>query len=182
MSGKTKYQRLNRMRVRQDVFFIGDQASKTYHKKYCDLIDHITNRNLVACGRRPEGQGFKPCSQCRPEPPPPAAENRRENQFPTRREVMEQALLGLAARRQMHISFASSFVYVTTLAGEWYFDYNSRPIVLHHKHHDGRPDPVGCYHTQEQTFASPIYAMAYIHNHERAMERRLFGYGGPQGS
>ena len=45
MSSKTKYQRLERMRIRQDVFFIGDQASKIYHKKCCDLIDHITNCN-----------------------------------------------------------------------------------------------------------------------------------------
>lgn len=72
----------------------------------------------------------------------------------------------VAEQYQMHIEFMGPNVYVTTIAGEWFFDYNTRPITLHHKNEElwysqmGRGR--GHYHAQNKNFSSP-HAGSGIH-------------------
>ena len=91
---------------------------------------------------------------------------------------MRQSLAELADRHRMHISFVGSNAVVTTIAGEWYFNYNIRPIQLHHKNNERRTDcygrSTGHYHIQNVHPETPLEAMAYIYHHERSVEHYFF--------
>lgn len=175
MSGLSRAERLRRMLARQDCYFIGDRSSKRYHAKDCPCIEMIVKKDLEACGANPEFQGFKPCPQCKPVP----VVVKKKHAVPkTKSELMRQALAELADRHGMHIAFKGGSALVTTIAGEWFFDYNQRPICLHHKNNDIRlrsdGTPNGHYHMQALTFPTPLSALAYIYHHERAAERLAF--------
>lgn len=159
---------------RQDCCFIGDKEKKRYHKKNCPNIDLITRKNLIACGPNPENKGFKPCADCMPTPYAVPKEKK-----DSRAKSLRDALEDVAERNGMHLRVIGSTAYVTTVAGEWFFDYTLPTITLHHKNKDLRYDyhdnPIpGDYHRQKQPFASPLETMAYIRNHERSLEKRLF--------
>lgn len=175
MSGISRTERLRRMLARQDCYFVGNSSRKYYHTKDCPYISLIVKKDLVACGPNPEFQGFKPCPECKPVP---VAVKKDRPALRTKSELMRQALAELADRHGMHVTFKGGSALVTTIAGEWFFDYNQRPICLHHKNNDIRlrPDgtPNGHYHVQTLTFPTPMAAMAYIYHHERAAERLAF--------
>lgn len=178
MSGVSRAERLRRMVAREDCYFIGDKSKKLYHAKNCPCISQIVKKDLEACGANPEFHGFKPCCECKPTP---VAVKKDRSAPKSRSELMRQALAELADRHGMHIAFKGGAALVTTIAGEWFFDYNQRPVQLHHKNNDLRlradGTPNGHYHVQALTFPTPMTALAYIYHHERAAERRAFDDG-----
>nr|WP_326184523.1 hypothetical protein [uncultured Oscillibacter sp.] len=175
MSGMSRTERLRRILARQDCYFVGDKRSKRYHTKDCVCISQIVKKDLEACGPNPELHEFKPCPVCKPIP---VIVKKERSNLKTKSELMRQAMAELAERHSMHIEFKGGSAMVTTIAGEWFFDYNQRPICLHHKnndarfHADGTSD--GYYHVQKLTFPTPLAALAYIYHHERAAERLAF--------
>lgn len=82
----------------------------------------------------------------------------------------------------MKAEIKAGTVYVTTYGGEWYFSYNDRPITLYHKNAVPVKDRDGKlkrhFHVQKVDLYSPLHALAYIRNHERAEERRIMGRSG----
>lgn len=173
----TRWKRLSGMRNNPDCYFIGDKSNKLYHRKDSSCVEGITKLNLFACGPDPASQKFKPCPICRPEPVPTASVKRVRKKR-TKSETLQEAMESVAEQYQMHIKFVGPNVYVTTIAGEWFFDYNTRPITLHHKNEEKRFDRMGRvkghYHVQDQSFSSPMLALAYIYHHEKAAIRRAF--------
>lgn len=93
-------------------------------------------------------------------------------------EMMRRAMSDLATRRLMHIEFVGDNAFVTTIAGEWYFNYNIRPIQLQHKNLKTRVDKhgqsTGFFHQQKLIFETTMEALAYIYQHERTAEERTF--------
>ena len=81
----------------------------------------------------------------------------------------------------MHAEFHGGMVYITTIAGEWYFDYNDRPIRLRHKNAEKWVDrygqDTGHYHVQPYHFHAPLQTLAYIRNHEQFEIQRLMEDG-----
>lgn len=177
---KTKHARLEAMRRNGDYFFIGDQSTRIYHRKDSECLDlYVTKNAMVGLGRDPEAKGFQPCPLCHPEEvalPPKSAPPRRRRK--SKAALTQDELIRIGEGYGLHLEFIGPNVYVTTVAGEWYFDYNIRPIVLHHKNNrvfpakNGRPKRY--YHEQEHTFPTPLEAMKYIFRHERAAVRRGF--------
>lgn len=178
-SKKTKHARLTAMRNNADYFFIGDQSDHTYHRKDSECVElYVTKNAMVGLGRNPESKGFHPCPFCHPEqfelPPKKPTPKRRK----TRADLTQDELIKIAEEYGIHLDFIGPNVYVTTIAGEWFFDYNVRPIVLHHKNNrvflsrNGKPK--SHYHEQEYTFPNPLEAIKYIFRHERAAVQRGF--------
>lgn len=178
MSATTKWKRLRYMQNNPDFYFIADKSTKLYHRKDSSCVEGITKQNMVACGSDPVSQKFKPCPICRPEPVPSEPAKKTQGKR-AKVKTLQEAMESVAKQYQMHIEFVGPNVYVTTIAGEWFFDYNIRPITLHHKNeelwysqmgHRGR----GHYHVQDKSFSSPMLALAYIYQHEQAAIRRAF--------
>jgi transcriptional regulator with GAF, ATPase, and Fis domain len=173
----TKHSRLNGLRNNADYFFIGDQSDHTYHRKDSDCVErHVTKNSMVGLGR--ELKGYRPCPFCRPdqiEVPEPEPKRRRKK---SKSNLIQDELTRIAEEYGLHLEFIGPNVYVTTVAGEWYFDYNIRPIVLHHKNNrvflakNGKPR--NYYHEQEHTFPNPLEVIKYIFRHERAAVQRGF--------
>ncbi len=92
---------------------------------------------------------------------------------------MEGRIKNTCAKYGMKAEIKGGIVYVTTYGGEWYFSYNDRPITLYHKNSvpvKGRDGKLKRhFHIQKVDLYSPLHALAYIRNHERAEERRLMG-------
>lgn len=126
-----------------DCFFIGNKKKLIYHQKDCPLVDSIVNDDLIACGQNPENKGYKPCPYCKPIPIDTPRRKRGDEPVVSKAEIMRRAMFDLATRRLMHIEFVGDNAYVTTIAGEWYFNYNIRPIQLHHKNLKARVDKHG---------------------------------------
>ncbi len=130
VSGRAE--RLERYMRNKDVYFIGDKNKKIYHNKDCEGIEYIVNKNLCSCGANPENAGFKPCPVCNPVPvifPPQKSKHK------TRKATLQESLLALASRHDLHIEFKGTTAYVTTIAGEWFFTYTDMDskIQLYHK-------------------------------------------------
>lgn len=165
MSGKSRASKLNAMMRRPDCFFIGDLGRKLYHKKDCDRIDLITKSNLVACGRNPENQKFKPCLICKPEPIPKPEQNRKELS------PRAKSLVDLATRYGMDAEVQEPFITLKTLVGEWFFNFKVEEIILHHRNlekwynSDGTRKP-GDFHRQNGIFRSPAAVIRYVSRHD----------------
>lgn len=174
--GMARHERLRRILARPDCYFVGDLSRRFYHNKDCSYIEKITKRNLEACGANPELHGFKPCPFCKPTPVIKKKDDAAG--LKAKSEVMRQALAELANRHGMHAAFKDGTALVTTVAGEWIFNFNQRPIQLFHKNSEDRlyedSRPSGDYHSQYLTFPSPMDALVYIYHHERAAEARAF--------
>ena len=178
MSGKSRTQRIRGYMSSPDCFFIGSKKKLVYHQKDCPLVDGIVNDDLIACGQNPENKGYKPCPYCKPIPIDKPRKKRGDEPVVGKAEMMRRAMSDLATRRLMHIEFVGDNAFVTTIAGEWYFNYNIRPIQLHHKNLKVRVDKhgrnTGFFHQQKLVFETPLEALAYIYQHERAAENRAF--------
>lgn len=180
MSSKTKYQRLLSLRNNEDCCFIGDKATKNYHRKDSQCPDlYILKKNLACLGRNPALQGYRPCPICHPERVElPPAQPRSGGKKKTRANLTQEALIAAAEGYGLHLEFIGPNVYVTTIAGEWYFNYVDRPILLHHKNNrtylNKTGKPKNYYHNQEISFPSPLDAIKYIFRHERAAYNRGF--------
>lgn len=186
MSKKSRTQRIRGYMFSPDCFFIGNKKKLVYHQKDCPLVDSIVNDDLIACGQNPENKGYKPCPCCNPVPVDAPRRRKGDGSIVSKAEMMRRAMSELAARQHMYVEFVGDSAFVTTIAGEWYFNYNIRPIQLHHKNLKVRLDRngqnTGFFHQQKLVFETPMEALAYIYHHERAAENRAFAEKIPDGS
>lgn len=191
MSSKNaRYTRIASLRSNGEYFFIGDKVKHIYHRKSSSCVEQISKKSMVGLGRNPGENGFRPCLYCSPEkivlPEPQQDLQKASSKEPqkgsreqkSKAELMREELVKTAYSYGLHLEFFGSNVYVTTIAGEWYFDYNIRPIALHHKNNrlfltkGGKPKKY--YHEQDKTFSTPLEVITYIFRHEKAAVQRGF--------
>lgn len=159
--------------------YIGDKNTMLYHTAKCPTMPLLSLENIQGCGKKPEASGFFPCRRCLPLLAEEADARRTIllNQQNSKATVLRDELRVFCYEYGMYIEFIGSIAYVTTIAGEWFFDPNIRPIKLHHKNEEMRYDNSGrsngYYHIQEVTFPTPAHAISYIYRHERSTIKRL---------
>ncbi len=160
--------------------YIGDRSTMLFHSKNCPTLLLLQSyENLQGCGKKPEGSGFFPCHRCLPRLAEEADARRAIllGLDRTKASVIRDEMRILCNEYGMYIEFVGNIAFVTTIAGEWFFDPNIRPIKLHHKNIEMRYDQSGCltgyYHLQEPTFETPAHVLGYIYGHEQATIKRL---------
>jgi len=164
--------------------FMGDTRTNVFHELKSACLGIIPKENLRGLGRDPRKVGFTACSICLQKFTPPAITKKPQVNVSkkgfvcgrSKSEIMREQINILSEEYGMHAEFHGSMVYISTIAGEWYFDYNDRPIRLRHKNAEKRLDrygkPIGHYHAQPYQFHAPLQVLAYIRNHERLEVRR----------
>ncbi len=159
--------------------YIGDRSTMLYHSKKCPTLPQLQIKDLQGCGKQPERSGFSPCHRCLPELAKVAAAKKYALSNTTRSKaaIMRDEMMLICNECGMHLEFVGNTAFITTIAGEWFFDPNIRPIQLHHKNTEKRYDRngnfTGHYHRQDVTVKSPASALGYIYHHEQAEIRRL---------
>jgi len=165
--------------------YIADIRTGLFHdlKSFC--LNGVPGEFMRGLGKRPLKTGFKPCPICIGKymlpvtdiTPTPSIDKKKALAHQSKSEIMRSQIRALSVQYGMHAEFHGSMVYVTTIAGEWYFDYNDRPIKLKHKNSEKRLNrygkPTGHYHNQELTFHAPLQVLSYIRRHEQAEIRRM---------
>ena len=161
--------------------YIADIKTGLYHNIKCNDLSTILMENAQGCGKNPEKSGFHACPKCLPQR---VAEHslknksrRPSNIIKTKAEIIKEQLKAICESYGIYVDFSGSMAFVTTIAGEWYFDFCDRPIRIHHLNSDQRLDSggdlVSYSHVQKNTFTSPAHAIAYIFHHEQAAIKRL---------
>lgn len=168
--------------------FVADKSTGLFHCAKCESLASITAENIQGCGKKPEKSGFKPCPLCLPlreaEYKYNNCKNYREkyngSKSKTKATIIREQLQHICYAYGIYIEFSGSCAYVTTVAGEWHFNYCDRPIKIHHKNDEQRFDATGkhtgYYHIHDTMFSSPAYALAYIFRHEQATIKRIMAY------
>ena len=167
----------------QSYLFFGDRKTMLYHKRTCEDIGSINTADLQGCGKSPQKSGFSPCPKCigieikkaMPSQKDELAFN--ESKILSKGEAIKKQIEAICSKYGMYAEIFGGTAYITTVAGEWYFSYNDRPIILRHKNAEMRykrdGTSTGLYHVQNQTFYSPLHVLTYIKNHENAEIKRL---------
>jgi len=167
--------------------YMGDTRSSVFHELKSVCLSKVPKEYLRGLGKDPRKVGFNACLICLKQFAPPAipkmptVKNSKKSSASgkSKAEIMRSQIKILSEEYGMHAEFHGSMVYITTMAGEWYFDYNDRPIRLRHKNAEKRLDrsgqPTGHYHAQPYQFHAPLQVLAYIRNHEQLEVRRLMG-------
>lgn len=93
-----------------------------------------------------------------------------------KKELLKQALLPACERCGLHGEFRGDIIYITTIAGEWFFNYCARKIQLYHKNYLDKPSSLGQgfgdYHLQEKELKTPLQVIRYIKQHDNYMIKR----------
>jgi hypothetical protein len=149
-------------------------------------------------GKDPFKSGFEVCKECfwdiDPEQNVSASPNRKKkrkdaskakdagtNQDAAKSKdlIMREQITKICEEYGMHAEFNSGLAFITTVAGEWFFAYNDRPIKLRHKNYELRAGrsakSLNFYHDQNYTFPSPLHVLKYIYGHERDETERIMG-------
>ena len=96
---------------------------------------------------------------------------------PTKAQTMQKQIAAVCEEHGMHAEFTGGTAFITTVAGEWFFAYNDRPIRLHHKNYSDDEMKANrrndLYHLQDVRFASPLQALRYISKHDLDLRRRV---------
>ena len=185
--------------------YFGDKTTKKYHLRSCERLDEVEDSNLQGLGKNPGKNGWSPCPLCikevviyapqespkpNPKPSPKPApkpvtklawENGVEAKYKrsgkNKAETMKQEIAGVCEEYGMHAEFVGGTAFITTIAGEWFFTYNDRPIRLHHKNYADNAvkakRTTKLYHLQYETFASPLHVLKYISGHDLELKRRV---------
>ena len=167
----------------ESYHFFGDRVNSVYHLKSCELLKAVPTQRLRGLGPKPEKSGFKPCPKCIHDAAPCSVCTKPITKRPvrTKADIMKNEISRVCQEQGMHAEFRGGTVFITTAAGEWYFDYNDRPINLKHKNEnqwfDGFGNSTGNYHPQNVSLYAPIQAIAYIKRHDMAAEKRLMEDG-----
>ena len=158
--------------------FVGDKSTGLYHNRSCELLSSLNPNTIQGCGKNPEDSGFLPCPKCLPSRVAKPRSIKKVRKKPkTKAELIKEQLIRISEAYGMHVQIVGNVAFVTSVAGEWYYNYCERPIKLRHQNTEQRFDAqgrsTGFYHKQDYEFASPAHALAYIHRHEQATIRRL---------
>lgn len=164
---------------KEDQKYIVDKRTLICHCAWCDRAGEIPEEFQLKVAHIPFQGRIALCTNC-------FRDKTREQQLKTylktckpgsKNDIVSKAIVAYCEKLGIHAETKAGVAYITTVAGEWYFTYNDRPIVLHHKNAEKRYDAHGNekknqYHIQEQKFYSPAHALAYIAIHDRP-ERAL---------
>ena len=95
----------------------------------------------------------------------------------TKAYIMEKQIAAFCEEYGMHAEFKAGTAFITTIAGEWFFMYNDRPIRLHHKNYSTEElksnRQADLYHLQGTRYSSPLQVLRYISNHDLDLKRRV---------
>lgn len=163
----------------KDRKYIVDKRTLICHFARCDRASEIPEKYQLKVAHIPFQGRIALCTNC-------FRDKTREQQLETylktckpssKNDVVSKAIVAYCEKLGIYAEAKAGVAYITTVAGEWYFTYNDRPIVLHHKNAEKRYDIHGNekrdqYHIQKQRFYSPAHALAYIAIHDRP-ERAL---------
>lgn len=145
---------------------IGDSQKKLLHRKSCKMVRAIPTEYMMDCSKASARQGYSPCPICWPCPVPDQGRQSKD-------EWLRAEMCRMSAKYKLKIQFKGTFAYVTSSEGEWYFSYQDRPVILHHKNreqwYDRCGNSTGVYHRQPGKFPSPLRTLVYIHAHDSAM-------------
>ncbi len=164
---------------KEDQKYIVDKRTLICHFTWCDRASEIPEEFQLKVAHIPFQGRIALCTNC-------FRDKTREQQLKTylktckpgsKNDIVSKAIVAYCEKLGIHAEAKAGVAYITTVAGEWYFTYNDRPIILHHKNAEKRYDAHGKekknqYHIQEQKFYSPAHALAYIAIHDRP-ERAL---------
>lgn len=156
-----------------DQKYIVDKRTLICHCVWCDRASEIPEEFQLKVTHIPFQGRIALCTNC-------FRDKTREQQLKTylktckpgsKNDIVSKAIVAYCEKLGIHAETKAGVAYITTVAGEWYFTYNDRPIVLHHKNAEKRYDAHGNekknqYHIQEQKFYSPAHALAYIAIHD----------------
>lgn len=81
-------------------------------------------------------------------------------------------------RHDMYAQFTGNIAYVTTIAGEWYFDYTESDPTLHHRSTEKRflrSGNISYYHIQSISLRTCLDVVDYIYKHDMSTIRRMMG-------
>lgn len=98
--------------------------------------------------------------------------------YQSKDKLVQRVLKAYCEQQDMFIEFVGSIAYVSTIAGEWYFDYTIKEPALHHRSTEQRevaPGKVSHYHIQRINTKTALTAVMYIYRHDQATIRRLMG-------
>ena len=176
---------LTKMRRMTCYIFLGDSSNMTFHRKNCTLLENTKPRTLCGLGLNPKKK-WRPCSECKPRvyrnnkkhfnkiPYVPvttavlwALWEEKLEQIAMRSETTKAELLGmqlkmLCEEKGIFAEIWGSVIYMTTISGEWYFNFIGRPIKLLHRDHKWNNG----FHRQEKDFTTPIKVLSYIQKHD----------------
>lgn len=162
-----------------DQRYVVDRKTLICHKAWCERTKEIPQKRQLRVGSIPFQGRFALCTNCFRER---TMEQQIQSYLKTckpssKGEVVARAIIAYCESLGIHAEVKTGIAYITTISGEWYFTYNDRPIILHHKNSEKRYDKQGNlrknqYHIQKQKFYSPAHALAYIALHDKP-ERAL---------
>jgi len=168
--------------------YFGNLSTKRYHLRTCDQLNKIADKNFVGLGKNPGGKGWSPCPVCINDLGIASTstlksgtesidETKKNRVSQSKSDIMKYEISALCKEYRMHAEFVGGTAFVTTVAGEWFFIYNDRPIKLHHKNYSDRamnaPRTMKLYHMQDKKFASPLHVIRYISEHDLNLKNRL---------
>lgn len=176
---RAEFERAAAETAKEDQKYIVDKRTLICHFAWCDRASEIPEEFQLKVAHIPFQGRIALCTNC-------FRDKNREQQLKTylktckpgsKNDIVSKAIVAYCEKLGIHAECKAGVAYITTVAGEWYFTYNDRPIVLHHKNAEKRYDSHGRekknqYHIQEQKFYSPAHALAYIAIHDRP-ERAL---------
>jgi len=118
--------------------FMGDTRSMVFHEKESDCLNKVPKEYLRGLGWYPEKVGFTACSVCLKhirlqavaEKPKVNVSQKVLAGGRSKSEIMCEQIMLLSEEYGMHAEIRGSIVSITTIAGEWYFDFKDRPITL----------------------------------------------------
>ena len=145
--------------------FLLNRRTGFYHHGDCKCICNISPEDLENVGRTPwKHIQYTACPYCCQDDL-----SKINLYFKTqgcyrgsKSEIIGHQLENIGHQYGMNIKTNGGTAYVTTVAGEWIFRYNDRPIVLNHRNtlkKDG-------YHLQPIKFSTPVAALSYIYHHD----------------
>ena len=181
------------MEKQTSYIFMGDTRSMVFHEKESDCLGKVPKEHLRGLGWYPEKVGFTACSICLKHLRLQAVAQKPKVNVSqgvlaggrNKAEIMCEQIMLLSEEYGMHAEIRGTIVSITTIAGEWYFDFNERPILLRHKSTEKRLDrhgnPRSKYHVQPNQFHAPLQVLAFIRNHERMAVKRLMEEGSNEG-
>ena len=90
-------------------------------------------------------------------------------------DVWASHLVSVCNRYGIWAEISGSTVLVSTIAGDWKFDFTERPIELYHKNYKNTSGSIANYeyHKQDITLYSPIDALGYIIRHDQNRAERV---------
>jgi len=178
---------LEKMRKKELYTFLGSNLTMVFHKKDCPLLDKTTKSTLIGLSSHPKTH-WKPCSHCNPQivnPKKKKAKKRKIRRLSlideqwaiieksiTKNDLLGAQLKKLCMERGIFAEISDKSIDMTTISGEWHFNFIERPIVVYHRNYHC----VDGYHIQERAFPTPIHVIAYVQKHDiRDMKRIHLG-------